>query len=81
MADLRLPSSSPQATAECYLLLGNVALCAVAFGRINKKAGWLMVPYLAWLGLASALSTSIWVRNDKKKRKALEDLREAGRRD
>ena len=36
-----------------------VALTAWRFGRIRPLAGWLLVPYLAWLCLATALNFEI----------------------
>lgn len=36
-----------------------VALTAWRFGRIRALAGWLLVPYLAWLCLAAALNFEI----------------------
>ena len=33
------------------------------FKRIDKTAGWLFVPYLAWVTFASALNLSIWWLN------------------
>ncbi|MGL4543605.1 MAG: TspO/MBR family protein [Polymorphobacter sp.] len=35
----------------------------LAFGRISRAAAWLMVPYLAWLGVAAALNFRIWQLN------------------
>jgi len=41
------------------LLFVLVALTAWRFGRIRPLAGWLLVPYLAWLCLATALNFEI----------------------
>jgi len=45
------------------VLLGGVMLAATvttfAFGRVNRLAAWLMVPYLVWLGFASGLNWQI----------------------
>lgn len=35
----------------------------LAFGRISRAAAWLMVPYLAWLGVAASLNFRIWQLN------------------
>ncbi|XP_055346689.1 translocator protein-like [Paramacrobiotus metropolitanus] len=43
----------------------NVAACIGAFYPINKVASYLMVPYLAWLSLATALNFCIWRDNPK----------------
>jgi translocator protein len=34
-----------------------------AFWRVNRLAGWLMLPYCLWLGFAAALNTAIMVLN------------------
>ena len=34
-----------------------------AFGRVNRVAAWLMVPYLIWLSFAAALNFDIWRLN------------------
>jgi tryptophan-rich sensory protein len=36
-----------------------VALTAWRFGHIRPLAGWLLVPYLAWLCLATALNFEV----------------------
>jgi tryptophan-rich sensory protein len=41
------------------ILFGLVALSAWHFARIEPLAGWLLVPYLAWLCLATALNFEI----------------------
>lgn len=33
------------------------------FGRIDRLAGWLLVPYLLWVTFASILNLSIWILN------------------
>lgn len=35
----------------------------VAFGRISRPAAWLLVPYAAWVGFATALNASLWQLN------------------
>ncbi len=49
------------------VLLGIIWLAAVittfAFGRINRIAAWLMVPYLVWLSFAAGLNFDIWQLN------------------
>ena len=53
--------------AESLVLLGAIWLAAVAttfaFGRINRVAAWLMVPYLVWLSFAAALNYDVWRLN------------------
>jgi len=43
------------------LILGTV----VAFWRVRPLAGALLLPYLAWVTFASALTFSIWQRNPR----------------
>lgn len=48
---------------EIAVLDVNVALCAFAFYNVHKPAGLLMLPYLAWLGVATALNYVIYRDN------------------
>ena len=45
------------------LLLALVLVTARAFYRIDKQAGWLLVPYLAWLIYAAYLNAGVWFLN------------------
>ena len=38
-------------------------LTTLRFARIRRMAGWLMVPYLAWLAFAAVLNLRIWQLN------------------
>ncbi len=40
-----------------------IALTMRAFFQIAKPAGWLLVPYLAWVSFATILNASIWWMN------------------
>jgi benzodiazapine receptor len=51
------------AFAEVLVLLAAVALTARSFWRIRPLAGTLMLPYLAWVGFASALTFAMWRLN------------------
>jgi translocator protein len=51
------------AFAEVLLLLALVGATALAFGRLRPLAGWLLLPYLAWVAFASALTFAMWRLN------------------
>jgi len=51
------------AFADVLLLLALVAATAAAFWRIRRLAGLLLLPYLAWVSFASALTWAVWQRN------------------
>lgn len=51
------------AFAEVLLLLVFVALTLRAFARVRALSGWLLVPYLAWVAFASALTLAMWRLN------------------
>lgn len=44
-------------------LLVVIALTIRAFFRVSRVAGWLLVPYILWVGYATALNLSIWWLN------------------
>ena len=45
------------------MLLLLVALTLVSFWRARALCGWLLLPYLAWVGFASALTLAMWRLN------------------
>jgi len=51
------------AFAEILVLLALIVLTLVTFWRIRPLAGALLLPYLAWVAFASALTLSVWQRN------------------
>ena len=51
------------ALAEVLLLLAAVGATALAFGRARPLAGWLLLPYLAWVAFAAALTFAMWRLN------------------
>ena len=51
------------AFAEVLVLLVLIAATIAVFWRISRLAGALMVPYLAWVCLATALTWSVWQNN------------------
>ncbi len=40
-----------------------VVSMVILYGRVDRMAGWFMVPYAVWLGLATAINTWIVLNN------------------
>ena len=51
------------ALIDILLLVVAVAATTVAFWRIDKRAGLLLMPYLVWISYAALLNGWIWVLN------------------
>lgn len=51
------------ALAEIVLLLAAISVTAVLFWRIDRVAGWLLVPYAAWVAFAGVLNLALWRLN------------------
>ena len=51
------------AFAEVLVLLALIAATVAAFLRIRRLAGVLLLPYLAWVCLATALTWAVWQGN------------------
>jgi benzodiazapine receptor len=51
------------AFAEVLLLLVLIVATLAVFWRIRRLSGVLLLPYLAWVCLASALTWSVWQSN------------------
>lgn len=51
------------AFAEILVLWLAIAGTAALFFRADKVAGWLLVPYLAWVSFASVLNGVLWRMN------------------
>jgi tryptophan-rich sensory protein len=51
------------AALEVLLLLALIAATVIAFWRISRLAAGLMLPYLAWVAFASALTWAVWRGN------------------
>ena len=47
------------ALVEVVPLWLSVVLLIVVSGRRDRAAGWLLVPYLAWVGFAAVLNWSV----------------------
>ena len=54
---------STQAFGEICLLWLNIVGCVYTFFPINRAAAGLLLPYLGWVTLATALNYSIWQMN------------------
>lgn len=57
---LRRPGA---AFAEIILLWFVILASMSAFWRVTRLAGWLMLPYLLWVGYAASLNLAIWLMN------------------
>jgi translocator protein len=51
------------AFAEIVVLWVAIVLTTMAFFRVRRSAGFLFLPYLAWVTFAAALNLSIWRLN------------------
>lgn len=51
------------AFADVLVLLALIAANVAAFWRVRPLAGVLMLPYLAWVAFASALTWAVWRAN------------------
>lgn len=54
-----------RAFAEVLLLWALIAATLLQFWRSNRLAGALLIPYLAWVTFASALTFSTWQLNPR----------------
>jgi tryptophan-rich sensory protein len=48
------------------MLWGAIAATAYSFHGISPLASYLMLPYQAWVTLASVLNYSVWQKNKEK---------------
>ncbi|MEW5765297.1 MAG: TspO/MBR family protein [Acidobacteriota bacterium] len=53
------------ALVEILVLLAAAAATALAFFRVRRAAGMLLLPYLAWLTYAAALNAALWRLNPR----------------
>lgn len=51
------------ALIEIPLLLAAILATLALFWRIDRTAGWLLVPYAAWVGFATVLNAALWRLN------------------
>lgn len=54
------------AFAEILLLDGAIAATMFSWYSVNKTAAGLLLPYVGWMGLATALNYRIWQNNKEK---------------
>jgi benzodiazapine receptor len=48
---------------EVIVLWALILATTLVFRRISRMAAWLLVPYLAWVTFAAALTLDTWLRN------------------
>lgn len=51
------------ASIEVLVLLGLIVWTQRLFRQLQRLAGWLFVPYLAWVSFASVLCWTMWLLN------------------
>ncbi|MFT3873557.1 MAG: TspO/MBR family protein [Nocardioides sp.] len=51
------------ALVDIVALLVAIAVTIAVFARFSRPAAWLLVPYLAWVGFATALNAAIVLAN------------------
>jgi tryptophan-rich sensory protein len=51
------------AFAEIILLWIAIFLTILEFHKVSKKSAWLLLPYILWVSIASALNLSVWLLN------------------
>ena len=51
------------ALLEICALWAFLAATIASFWRVSRPAAWLLVPYLAWVSFATALTAGIWLMN------------------
>lgn len=57
------------------LLSVNAAACGYSFYHINRTAGLIFIPYLAWLALATALNYHVYKHNPKSSNVKIEEIK------
>jgi benzodiazapine receptor len=50
---------------EIVILWLAILATTIVFWRFNRVAGWLFVPYLAWVAYAASLNFAIWRMNPR----------------
>ncbi|MFW6305788.1 MAG: tryptophan-rich sensory protein, partial [Bacillota bacterium] len=52
------------ALIEVIILLSLIIITTVKFFEIDRKAAYLMFPYIGWVSFATVLNYSIWILNN-----------------
>ena len=55
--------SGAWATVDVVVLLALIVATLVAMARVRRAAAVLLLPYLAWVSFAAALTVAVWRRN------------------
>ena len=61
MSTSRAVNVTPQRIAALWPAIGATL---VAFWRVRRRAGWLLIPYLAWVSYAASLNWAMWRLNE-----------------
>ncbi len=48
---------------EIFILWLAIISTMIAFFRISRQAGWLLLPYILWVSFAAYLNYAIWIAN------------------
>jgi translocator protein len=51
------------ALINIVIMIITITATMFSFANINKKASWLLVPYIMWVSFATLLNFTIWVMN------------------
>jgi len=51
------------ALIEILALWVTIALTIITFYRIDKRAGWILLPYIIWVSIATLLNFYVWILN------------------
>jgi len=51
------------ALIEILALWVTIALTIITFYKIDKRAGWILLPYIIWVSIATLLNFYVWILN------------------
>lgn len=67
-----------QGLIDLLALTATASACGILFYQVNKVAGYLFIPYLAWLGFASLLNYNVYKLNkDSAEVKSIESSKQS----